>query len=366
MPAVPRPTARRSVVIALAAAALAAACAALPWARAQEGAAPAAPPSAPAATSSAGDAASRIEVIVGYHLFEIRDLNMKSQSFVADFYMWMNFDCEDAELAKEVEAFEFMNGRLDTKEEVIRRREGRSTYVCWRVTGTFYLKADLRNYPFDTQRLDVIIEHPALELDKVVYRDDHRSYARGKSNPDTWGVRPGLEIPEFSFKRSERRSIGSTYDTDFGDRAAPAKETVYSRFIFSCYFVRDYKSYVYKIVIPLLVIIVMAYVALLLPPQEIQSASGLEITALLSTIAFNVTVSQNLPEIGYLVVSDKFFILTYVLLMLTLIQSVMAYVWLDAEKEAFARRWLKGCRLIFPVLDVAAFAFLMIQALAVT
>jgi len=328
-------------------------------ARAQVEAPKATPATAPAA------ATQPVQVTIGYQIFEIRDVKIKDEHFVADFYMWMNYTCADEALAKEIETFEFMNGKLDVREEIDRETNGADRYVCWRMTGGFYLNTDLRNYPFDTQRFDITIEHPSLEIDKVVYRDDHSSYSRSKVPQELWGVKPELKIPEFRLKQTERRSIGSIYDTDFGKRSSPAKETVYSRFVMSIYFGRDYMAYVFKIVFPLLVIVAMAYVALLLPPQEIQSASGLEITALLSTIAFNMTVSQNLPEVGYLVVSDKFFIVTYIILFLTLIQSVLAYVWLDQDREAFARRWLKGCRWVFPVLDLAAFIFLGVQAAAV-
>jgi hypothetical protein len=105
----------------------------------------------------------------------------------------------------------------------------------------------------------------------------------------------------------------------------------------------------------------MAYLVFFLPAKEIQTASGLAITALLSCIAFNITVSQNLPEVGYLVVSDKFFLSTYILLFLTLLQSVLTFAWNDQGHDV--SKWDTISRIVFPLLYVLVFGYLLVQAL---
>ena len=87
-------------------------------------------------------------------------------------------------------------------------------------------------------------------------------------------------------------------------------------------FEREYWSYAFKILIPLLIILAMAYLVFFLPAAQLDTSASVAMTALLSCMAYNVAVSQNMPEIGYLVLSDKFFIATYVLLLLTLAQDL--------------------------------------------
>ncbi|HVY61158.1 MAG TPA: hypothetical protein VHF22_05860, partial [Planctomycetota bacterium] len=291
--------------------------------------------------------------------------DLRSASFFADFYLWMRYSVPsgDTETAAQLEKLEFMNGKADAREELDRKVVRGETYVCWRVSGTFHFDTQLRAYPFDTQALDIVIEQPLLEETDCVFKEDLASYGRSAIPPALWGAKEGLDIPEFTLKRTERRIVSSTYKTDFGDLDRKQPTTTYSRFIFSMKFARDFMPYIFKILIPLLVILAMAYLVFFLPPKEIQSASGLGISALLSAIAFNISIAQNLPEVGYLVVSDKFFIGTYLILLLTLGQSVGCYAWHDRdESDPRPAQWLRRCRYIFPVLYVSMFAYLLTQA----
>ncbi|HVY61591.1 MAG TPA: hypothetical protein VHF22_08060, partial [Planctomycetota bacterium] len=304
-------------------------------------------------------------VTLGFYVFDVRDVDLKNEKFFADFYLWMRYPAPEAETetaSREIEKFEFMNGRVDVREEQDRKVVRGETYVCWRMSGTFSFEARLHNYPFDTQDLGIVIEHSSLESDRLVFVDDLESYKRSGVPPAFWGTKEGLDIPEFTLRSTERTSALSEYKTDFGDPERHASKTVYSRFEYSMKFARDFWPYFFKIIIPLIVIMAMAYLVFFLPAKEIQSASGLAITALLSCIAFNITVTQNLPEVGYLVVSDKFFLCTYILLFLTLLHSVLTFAWDDQGVDM--KRWDAMAVWVFPVLYIASFAYLMTQALS--
>jgi hypothetical protein len=323
--------------------------------------------SAAAGAARADDAAAAkppVAVTLGFCVFDVRDVDLRNASFFADFYLWMRYSVPegDTETAAQIEKFEFMNGKADAREELDRKIVRGESYVCWRVSGTFHFETKLQAYPFDTQSLEIQIEQPVLEQNQCVFKDDSASYGRS-GIPDTlWGVKEGLDIPEFTLRRTDRRIGPSVYKTDFGDLDRKQQTTTYSRFVFAMQFARDFMPYIFKILIPLLVIIAMAYLVFFLPPKEIQSASGLGISALLSAIAFNISISQNLPEVGYLVVSDKFFIGTYLILLLTIVQSVSAYAAEDRGEGAWAARWLYGCRFVFPALYVTMFGYLLAEA----
>jgi hypothetical protein len=113
---------------------------------------------------------------------------------------------------------------------------------------------------------------------------------------------------------------------------------------------------------PIVVILTMAYLVFWLPPKEISTATGLGITALLALIASNVSATQGLPDIGYLVVSDIFFMFTYALLSLTMLQLLVTYHWDSSGNARRAVRWTIFCRWSFPVLTLGAFGYLLIHA----
>lgn len=312
--------------------------------------------------------ASPIPVTIGIHVTDVRDIDVRERAFFADFYVWMRHPAGlDDDLAKEIERLEFLQADVEALDATSAldppepTRGGKEVYLCWRVRGTFHFQPKLSRYPFDTQRLSFVIEHPTLTAEELVYVDDRASYERSNREPHLRGVSKEIEIPQFKLKNVERRVGERRYDTDFGDTEAAA--STYSRLVFTLEYRRDSKPYFLKIIVPIVVILTMAYLVFWLPPKEISTATGLGITALLALIASNVSATQGLPDIGYLVVSDIFFMFTYALLSLTMLQLLVTYHWDNSGNERRAIRWTIFCRWSFPVLTLGAFGYLIIHSM---
>jgi hypothetical protein len=310
------------------------------------------------------------KITVGFYIYALRDVDLRAGTFGAEFYIWMRHAIiDDATKTADLEKLEFTNGKLDNPLEEQDSKDWKGQrYVCWKAQGLFHFNADLRNYPFDYQHLTIDIEHPTKEEAQAIYVDDIDAYRLSKGDPNFWGLKEGIDVPEYTIKKVARTVSTSVYKTNFGDPEDMEPEhakavTKYSRFSVGVTVVRIFNPYFYKIILPLLVILGMAYLVFFIPPKEIQSATGLAITALLSCIAFDVTVSQGLPPVGYLIVSDKFFIATYFLLFLNLMQSIVTYNLYEMGKEATANKWDKICQYLFPMLYAAAFVLLVGQAL---
>jgi hypothetical protein len=313
------------------------------------------------------DGAAPIKVYVGYHVISIRSVALNAQSFFADFYMRFRFSGVDDDTAKTIENSKgFMNGKPDTETVATPEKMiGDDTrYICWREQGTFTFDARLQKYPFDTQELDIVLENEDMEAKDMVFVNDTETYVRSGQTKNLWAIRSDVEIPEFHLKKVNLSVDDSLYKTDFGDTSPGEKggESHYSRASIKMYFQRDFMPYVYKILIPLAVIIAMAYIVFFLPAKEVSTATGITITALLSCIAFNVTVAQNMPDVGYLVVSDKFFIASYFLVFLTLVQNVTTYALDEKGKGELAEKIEKTARYAFPILYVGMFGYLLLQA----
>jgi hypothetical protein len=324
-------------------------------------------PAADKASDKDKKSAGPIKVYVGWHVISIRSVDLRAQSFYADFYMWFRFSGVDDDTAKAIEGSKgFMNGKPDTETVATPEKMiGDDTrYICWREQGTFTFEAKLQKYPFDTQELDIALENEDLEAKDMVFVNDTDTYIRSHQEENRWAIRSDVEIPEFRLKKVDLAVEDSLYKTDFGD-LTPTEvggESHYSRASIKMYFQRDFMPYVYKILIPLAVIIAMAYIVFFLPAKEVSTATGITITALLSCIAFQVTVAQNMPDVGYLVVSDKFFIASYFLVFITLVQNITTYALDEAGKVKQAERIEKIARVAFPILYVLMFGYLLKQA----
>ena len=311
------------------------------------------------------------------HVVQMRAVDARTESFYADLYLWLRFPAvpersgpgaeggeglaaersQAEERAKEIiEKLEPVNGKFDSKDIVDDKVVGAERYICYRVTGTFFFVPDLKNYPFDTQVLPITVENATLEMEELLFVDDTISYEKSGTPPVRWGLSPSLSIPDYTLSRVDRDIFESKYPTSFGDPSRNPKGTHYSRFSLKVSFVREYWSYAFKILIPLLIILLMAYLVFFLPPNQLDTAASVAMTALLSCMAYNVAVSQNMPEIGYLVLSDKFFIATYVLLFLTLAQTFIAFILDGNGKPEAALKLDLASRWIFPVLVTVIFA----------
>ena len=103
----------------------------------------------------------------------------------------------------------------------------------------------------------------------------------------------------------------------------------------------------------------MAYLVFFLPASQLDTSASIAITALLSCMAYNVAVSQSMPEIGYLVLSDKFFIGTYVLLLLTLLEEIWTFVLDGRGATELALRIDRWSRVLFPLMVAGLFGLFL-------
>ncbi|MCU0695631.1 MAG: hypothetical protein MUC96_03755 [Myxococcaceae bacterium] len=302
--------------------------------------------------------AEPLQVFTGVHVVDLRTVDVKEQSFQADFYVWMRFKAEGLDEARlaQVMSLEPVNGRFESKEVIDDKLVGDQKYVCWRVVGTFFFLPDLKQYPFDEQVLPLVLESTSLEADEVMLVDDRDSYARGGTPEARWGLAPSVVLPEFTLHKVERQVFEGVYPTNFGDPSKQRAATRYSRFALRVSFVRDAWSYTFKILIPLLIILAMAWLVFFLPVDQLDTNASVSMTALLSCMAYNVAVSSNMPDIGYLVLSDQLFMGTYVLLLFSLGYNFFVFA-LDARDEKDrALRLAKLGRFVFPALVASLLA----------
>ena len=74
---------------------------------------------------------------------------------------------------------------------------------------------------------------------------------------------------------------------------------------------RNKNYYIFKIIIPVLLILVVAWCVLWIPTKEIESRLTTSIVAFLSLIAFNFVFQDDIPKLDILTSLDKFILLSY-------------------------------------------------------
>lgn len=88
---------------------------------------------------------------------------------------------------------------------------------------------------------------------------------------------------------------------------------------------RDSSYYLYKILSPIILILVVCWSVLFISPLQLESRLTVSIVCFLTLIAFNFVIDENLPKLGYLTLVDYFVLLAYLFSSLPTIISIFEY-----------------------------------------
>ena len=288
---------------------------------------PPAPPSAVIDAIVASPApATPAEVIVGAYINDIQELDFKANNYVVDLYVWFRWKSPDIDPSK---TMEFMN--RFTSDDNVREAlydqpkpmpDG-SLYSIIRYQGRFAAKFPLEKYPFDTQFLKVMMEDTVSGADSQIYVPEGE-------HPVT--LDPVITLPGFKVGNPTMRIVSNTYPTSFGDLAEP-EATAYSRIVLSVPVTRPIVAMSIKTFVPIMLIVVCAGLVFFVRPRYIEGRIGLGITALLTLVALQLASGGSLPDVDYLMMLDKIYLLAYLFIIIAL-GRVVATSWLSDDAQA--------------------------------
>ena len=331
-------------------------------------------PSRPVAAAS-GVRAPKRQMRIGFYVNAVRGVDWTAENFLVDFYWWIRYPKPASEDDRKLaEALEFVNGNLGAAAEVLEQEvqerktihgpSGDEEYVAFRSVGRFYFDADFRKYPFDRQKLPIVIEHEVLTTEELELIDDEDSYRQATGPRERWGLAPSLRVPDLEIERATRAFTTQEYRTNFGDPTNQDAATSFARVTFTIETARNYGAYLIKILIPLLIILVLAYLVFFVPARDLDVAVGLTVTSVLACIAFQLTVADDLPSIGYIVTSDRIFHLCYFLIMTAMAETVYTHNLEKRGHERTAATIEHWARFLYPTLLIVGFFAIMAHGLA--
>ena len=113
-----------------------------------------------------------------------------------------------------------------------------------------------------------------------------------------------------------------------------------------------------------MIILALAYLVFFVPARELEVAVGLTVTSVLACIAFQLTVADDLPSIGYVVTADRIFHLCYFLIMMAMAETVYTHNLEKRGREATAAKIEHRARYVYPGLFVVGFLVIVGHGLA--
>lgn len=269
------------------------------------------------------------KVETGIYAMNLYNLDASSNTYYVDFYVWLKWKGDIDPTAN----LEFANGVDDwgmilvpAYEEPEKLPDGR-LYQALRVEGRFVQPFALARYPLDQQSLDILLENSVYTTDQLVYVADQEQS----------GYSDNLTIPGWKIRAFELSNLVREYTTNFGDSRL-GDTTQYSSLQYSLQVSRPISFFVWKLLLPLFIVVAASWGSLLLNPEQIDSRIILPVTALLTTVFLQQSYSAALPDVGYLVLLDKIYVIAYVLIIVSILEAILTADWIKNEKlESYER-----------------------------
>jgi hypothetical protein len=200
---------------------------------------------------------------------------------------------------------------------------------------------NLSDFPFDRQTFIITlapVDLPSDEVELVV--DEEFTGIRDRLNISDWvvaGVRGYIEPRTFD-----------------------AYNLVHSSFNFEIEATRITSYYIWKIFLPLVLIVIMSWFAFWVPPDNLPEQITLSSTSFLTLIAFLFATSSMVPKLGYFTRLDWFILGSTIMVFLALLESVITGVLVSKGHVQRSLRIDQVCRGLFPL----AFGIFLILVVA--
>lgn len=266
------------------------------------------------------------EVHVGVFVKQFHGISLKDSQLVVDFHVW--FRWKDPEL-KPLETFELVNGTIQSKENPFQLEVKGFHYASCRVVATLHKVWDVTRYPLDSHDVSLEIEDSEFEIHKLIYVAD----------VENSGLSPDAVAAGWTLGTGQASVRVHTDRTNYGDISLPSdRESSWSRFTFAARLSRPGPGIFFKLLTGLFVATAIAVHGILIPPIQIDARLSLAVGAIFAAVASEYLVASGLPETNELTLADRLHIVSFLLIFVTLSESIVAYKLALGGKEKLARR----------------------------
>lgn len=292
------------------------------------------------------------KVTVGIRMIDLMEINDISQTLAGDFAVvlkWVDprlsqlYGCEVPIAKIWSPDLVFLNsGRkfASRPKEAGIGPGGKVKYVQ-RYSGTFATYHNLNDFPFDEQTFRIsLLSLEWSEKDIQLVVDEKVTGQQTRLNISDWTIK-GVE-----------GTVGREYH-------APS-ERFNPRYDFNIFANRIKAYYLWKVILPLCLIVAMSWCVFWINPAQYGPQIGLSATSMLTLIAFIFATTNMVPRLGYLTILDRFIVGSTILVFLALVESLTTIYLVSNEKKELAMRIDNVSRFVFPITFLAIIVTVLI------
>jgi len=287
------------------------------------------------------------QVNIGIYMINIEEVNSAKQSYRATVALDMKWNdptliCtspEDKDKIRKFNLTEIWNPNMViiNEQHVARQFEYKAWVDCRGnveygqiLYGDFLTTANIKEFPFDQRPLKIEIVSTEFETNELQFVNDEKTTGRDKQFSVTdWNIEeiPITESAVYHFKPGDRKLASFFYELT-------AK--------------RNSTFFVWKIIIPLIMIVIMSWAVFWIPPSQLGPQIGLSVTSMLTLIAYRFAIGNVVPDVSYLTRFDKFVFGSTLLVFLALVEAIASGSLSFSKNEKAANSIDRYSRFIFP------------------
>ncbi len=287
---------------------------------------------------------------VSFYLFDLIEIHTMKQEFSVDLFFSAHWhdsrvktalrqagitECEIPTEKSWRPKMIIMNERQKRMDlpRILRLSEDGTVSAAQRIIGTYAAPLDLTDFPLDEQKL-------SISFLSIHYTPDQMKVVFDSSDTDR-------EFTETAWKLESLSGHSSIFDMGSLNIKTGQADNL-SRFDITIQVQRETAYYVWKVFIPLCLIVMISWAVFWIDPGQMGIQTGIGTGMMLSIIAFLFSLQRILPKVPYLTRIDFFVYSSLIFIVLAFLETLISCGMHARGHESPARRLDIISRFVFP------------------
>jgi hypothetical protein len=309
-----------------------------------------------------GTEGTKIPVKIGFFVIDVKEIDDLEQTYTADF--WFNTTWNDPRLSEQVLGKSLekciykideiwipqvivvnRNGGEELLEKIARVDPDGNVNFKQRYVGELTSDLDFADFPFDNQVLHFIMAAIGGDGGDIAFEVD---------NTKT-GQRDSFSAEGWTIKLADAKSTTELLKT-WGD--IPIQNL--KRMDFTLLAERDKLYYLWKVIAPLCLIVLMAWAVFWIDPKHLGPQVGLSTATVFTLIAYRFSIGFSLPKVAYFTRLDAFVFFSTFLVFIALGTAIATSKISSDGKNDLAKKIEKYMRVIYLIAFVSIMVFTLL------
>lgn len=248
----------------------------------------------------------------GVYLKALYNFNSSEYSYDVDLWMWFKYK---KDTIHPLETTEIPNAKNYTFSHQSVEKKDSENWASQNCKATINQNWDLTHYPFDRQKLEVVLEQTEFDAKKVIMIAE---------NP-VFNYNDDIDIKGWKIDSAKVLNGVAKYNSDFGDPSLNRKEkSTYSKVYYTIFLSRNSWSLFFKLFTGCYVAFLVAFLVFFIPPSHADARLGLSIGGLFAAVGNKYVVDSNIPSSISFILIDKIHAITFVFILLTILFTIIS------------------------------------------